>query len=138
LVADDLEVSFHNSDYSIIKKARVISVDNSNKVFTVKFGGAPSDTYYPSISHHTYGEIAVGTLTITTEGYVSSIHLNSASHPVSSVYGGALLTITGKTFSNDPLDNNVKIGTTDCIVQTSSPTQITCRTVAKADLFAEK
>lgn len=45
-----------------------------------------------------------------------------------SVYGGALVTITGENFSNEPLDNPVKIGDNYCYVITSSPTQITCRT----------
>jgi hypothetical protein len=45
-----------------------------------------------------------------------------------SIYGGALVTITGENFSNEPLDNPVKIGNNYCYVITSSPTQITCRT----------
>ena len=50
------------------------------------------------------------------------------------MYGGTVLTITGVNFSNDPLDNPVKIGnnvlTSEyCLVMTSSPSQITCRVV---------
>ena len=37
------------------------------------------------------------------------------------------MTINGINFSNDPYDNPVKIGNVYCLVQTSSPTQITCR-----------
>jgi hypothetical protein len=45
-----------------------------------------------------------------------------------SIYGGTTVTITGENFSNDPLDNPVKIGDHYCYVETSSPTQITCKT----------
>jgi hypothetical protein len=45
-----------------------------------------------------------------------------------SIYGGTLVTITGENFSNEPLDNPVKIGNNYCYVITSSPNQITCRT----------
>ena len=45
-----------------------------------------------------------------------------------SIYGGTTITITGENFSNDPLDNPVKIGGNYCYVMTSSPTQITCKT----------
>jgi hypothetical protein len=53
-----------------------------------------------------------------------------------SIYGGALVTITGENFSYDPLDNPVKIGDDYCYVITSTPSQITCRTnqlVGKAE-----
>lgn len=42
-----------------------------------------------------------------------------------------MITITGYNFSTDGLDNNVRIGKTDCIVESSSNTQITCRTLPK-------
>ena len=45
----------------------------------------------------------------------------------SSYLGGQLITITGVNFSNDPYDNPVKVGNDWCYVQTTSPTQITCR-----------
>jgi hypothetical protein len=45
-----------------------------------------------------------------------------------SKYGGAMITITGENFSNDIMDNPVKIGDQYCYVLTSSTTQITCRT----------
>lgn len=39
-----------------------------------------------------------------------------------------MVTITGENFSDDLLDNPVKIGDDYCYVITSTPTQITCRT----------
>lgn len=54
--------------------------------------------------------------------------VTSISPSTGSRYGGALVTITGENFSYDPLDNPVMIGDHYCYVQTSSPTEITCRT----------
>lgn len=45
-----------------------------------------------------------------------------------SKYGGALVTITGENFSDVATDNPVMIGDQYCYVQTTSATQITCRT----------
>jgi len=45
-----------------------------------------------------------------------------------SLYGGTLVTIKGENFSNEPLDNPVKIGSHYCYVITSTPSEITCRT----------
>ena len=38
------------------------------------------------------------------------------------------MTVNGYVFSDDPLDNNVKVGKTDCLVISSSPDEIKCRT----------
>jgi hypothetical protein len=54
--------------------------------------------------------------------------VTSVSPTRGSVYGGALVTITGENFSDEPLDNPVKIGDHYCYVETSSSTEITCRT----------
>lgn len=59
--------------------------------------------------------------------------MTSVSPLTGSKYGGTLITISGENFSNDPLDNPVMIGNQYCYVQTSSPTEITCRT----DLLTE-
>lgn len=37
-----------------------------------------------------------------------------------SINGGTLITVSGFNFSNDILDNPIRVGKTDCIVQTSS------------------
>ena len=39
-----------------------------------------------------------------------------------SALGGTLVTIDGINFSDDPLDNPVKVGDHYCLVQTTSPT----------------
>lgn len=52
----------------------------------------------------------------------------SFSPSTGSIYGGTLITITGRVFSTEASDNPVKVGTTDCLVETTSPTEITCRT----------
>lgn len=44
-----------------------------------------------------------------------------------SLLGGTLITIEGVNFSDDALDNPVKVGDYWCFVQTSTPTEITCR-----------
>ena len=43
------------------------------------------------------------------------------------IHGGTLVTITGENFSDDALDNPVKIGDSYCYVVTTSATVITCR-----------
>ena len=46
-----------------------------------------------------------------------------------SVHGGTLITINGYNFSNAAFtDNPVQVGYTDCLVQSTSNTQITCLT----------
>lgn len=48
--------------------------------------------------------------------------------PLSGSYlGGTLLTIDGVNFSEDPLDNPVKVGDYYCLVETTEANQITCR-----------
>lgn len=58
--------------------------------------------------------------------------MHSTVHSVSplrgSKYGGALVTITGENFSDNALDNPVKIGDNYCYVITTSANEITCRT----------
>jgi len=39
-----------------------------------------------------------------------------------SIYGGSLITITGRVFSTEATDNPVRVGSTDCLVETTSPT----------------
>lgn len=37
------------------------------------------------------------------------------------------MTIKGRNFSTDPLDNPVKVGSAKCIVESSKKTEIKCR-----------
>jgi len=45
-----------------------------------------------------------------------------------STAGGTLITIKGRNFSKDPLDNPVKIGDVKCLVVSTNKTTIKCRT----------
>ena len=55
-------------------------------------------------------------LTLTVESTVTGI-----SHTSGSLLGGTLLTIDGTNFSNDPLDNPVKVGDYHCLVEFTTP-----------------
>ena len=76
----------------------VISANDSDKTFTVKFNGAPVGSYkftIKSTSVSKYAKIDSSDITFETSSNVTSIT------PISgSVYGGTLLTITGTNFSN--------------------------------------
>lgn len=100
-----------------------MSVDEATKSIKVKFPGAPSGDYYIMLSSKQYGRLNSDLLKLKVHSTITSIFPLSGS-----MYGGALVTITGENFSNDPLDNPVKIGDHYCFVQTTSPTEITCRT----------
>ena len=54
---------------------------------------------------------------ITSEGKVTGISSSGGS-----MLGGQYVTIDGVNFSNEPLDNPVKVGDTYCLVKTSTPT----------------
>ena len=103
--------------------SRVTAVDSAAKTITIKFGGGPLDTYKTQVTSATYGDFGTKSKDLVVQAVLSDFTPKSGS-----IYGGTLITITGSVFSNDGLDNNVKIGKTDCIVITSSTNQITCRT----------
>jgi len=44
-----------------------------------------------------------------------------------------LVTITGYNFSTDIMDNNVRIGYTDCLVESSSNNEVKCRTLPRME-----
>jgi hypothetical protein len=99
-----------------------MSADDSAKSLTIKFPGAPSGSYYLVISSASFGRL--------DSDFQLDVHgtVHSVTPLAGSKYGGALVTITGENFSDDPLDNPVKIGANYCYVITTSPTEITCRT----------
>lgn len=94
-----------------------MSVDDSNKSIKVKFPGAESGLYLIKLSSVQHGNIQSDLLTLSVHGTVTGVSPQSGS-----IYGGTLVTITGENFSNDPLDNPVKIGNDYCYVITTSPT----------------
>jgi hypothetical protein len=106
----------------------VIDVDDDAKTITTKFGGAESGTFRLWIRHSATGLIESNGLILDVNAYVDSY-----SPTVGSIYGGTLLTITGRNFGDVYTDNPVQIstnggvGSIDCFVQTTSATEITCR-----------
>lgn len=101
----------------------VMSVDDAAKSLTIKFPGAPSGTYQLQLSSVQHGRIDSDLLILEVHGTVTDITPLTGSK-----YGGALVTITGENFSDVPTDNPVMIGDQYCYVQTTSTTEITCRT----------
>lgn len=71
----------------------------------------------------TNGEFDTTGISLVTAGVITDFNPKSGS-----IYGGTLITITGATFSNNKLDNNVKIGDVDCLVVSSKADEIICRT----------
>lgn len=107
--------------------SKVVKVDDSTKKLTIKFGGALSGLYNVEIVHKQWGLLDTEALTLTVESYVSSI-----TPLTGSIYGGTLLTITGKNFGTVATDNPVELflqgkPSTKCYVQETSATQIKCR-----------
>jgi hypothetical protein len=101
----------------------VMSADQETNSIKIKFNGARSGHYHIGLHHEVEGTVASEELAIHVHSTINSISPTSGS-----IYGGALVTISGENFSDEPLDNPVKIGDDFCYVITSSPTEITCRT----------
>ena len=111
---DDLSVQFvSQSNSTIYKYVNIIDIgnDNGNQNLSVKFGGADRGIYNVFLTSKEYGSFDTTGITIETVGKVTSFSPTSGS-----MYGGTLVTVTGYQFSNDPLDNPVQIGYTDCLV----------------------
>lgn len=111
------------TDATLHKPLYVMGVDDSSKTLMVKFPGAKSGDYIVQVSSSQQGRLMSDLLTLTVGTTITGV-----TPLTGSLYGGALITITGENFSNEPLDNPVKIGSNYCYVITSSPTEITCRT----------
>lgn len=78
------------------------------------------------VTSATFGSLDSTDVVLQTIGKVTSFSPKSGS-----VHGGTLITINGYQFSTDPLDNSVRIGYTDCLVEDSSETEIICRTLPR-------
>lgn len=121
---DDFTATLYSFDDETIEKVLyVMSVDEDEMSVKVKFPGAVSGEYYIELSSTQAGAIDSDLLLLSVHGTVTDI-----SPLEGSIYGGTLVTITGENFSDDALDNPVKIGDDYCYVITSSTTEITCRT----------
>lgn len=121
--SDFTAVLYSLNDTEYRRELYVMSVDDSAKTIKIKFPGAVSGTYLLQLSSVQHGRIDSDLLILQVHGSVTGV-----SPLTGSKYGGALVTITGENFSDDPLDNPVMIGNNYCYVQTTSATQITCRT----------
>ena len=109
---------------TITRPLYVMSVDDSTKEIRIKFPGAESGNYYVQIESASIGRIDKTPLSLEVIGKITGI-----SPTYGSIHGGTLVTIDGVNFSDDPLDNPVKVGDNYCLVETTSATQITCRIV---------
>jgi len=100
-----------------VRYMNVIAVDDEKKELTVMFGGAWSGEFKVNVRHKDYGLVDTSAVTLDVSASVDSFS------PVKgSIYGGQLLTITGKNFGTEKTDNPVQIsynggvGSTDCFV----------------------
>lgn len=94
--------SISNPEY--IRYLNVIAVDDDAKTITVMFGGAESK-YGPFkiwIRHSVTGLVESSGLELDVNTYVDSY-----SPTTGSIYGGTLLTITGRNFGTEITDNPV-------------------------------
>lgn len=129
LVKEDLSVRLiSTTDPTLVRPLNVIDVDNSKMEFKVRYGGAYSDLYKVEVRSKQLGNIDASSLTFRAIGIVTDFQPRSGS-----VNGGTLVSITGYNFSTDVLDNPVRMGYTDCIVESSSNTEIKCRTLPRME-----
>lgn len=125
LNAADLKVKVLNAAVNYERDLYVMSVDNTAKTFTVKFNGAPINTYKIWVyanSASQYGILDTSAVSIMTSSTVSNITPTQGS-----VLGGSILTITGTNFSAEKTDQAVTVAGTWCDILTVTTTQITCR-----------
>lgn len=106
----------------------MIEADNAAKTITTMFGGAHSGKFDISIRHKQLGLLSTEGMTLDVSASVTSVTPNTGS-----IYGGTLLTIQGTNFGKEITDNPVQIsytggvGSTDCLLESTSATEIKCR-----------
>ena len=121
----DLEVSLVST--TKVYPMNVIEVDTANKAYIrVRYGCAESGTYKVIVSSKSFGNFDTTGITVTTQGKVTDFTPKQGS-----IHGGTLVTILGSHFSTVKTDNPVRIGYTDCLVESTTPTEIQCRTLPK-------
>jgi IPT/TIG domain len=126
---NDLEVRVESRGTpQIVRAINVVEVgvDGSDQIIKVKFGGSESGVYDLKVRSRSYGNFDATGITLTTVGNVTDFNPKQGS-----VYGGTLITVNGYYFSDDYMDNPIRIGYTDCMVEYSSPTLLKCRTEAR-------
>ena len=123
---DDLSVyAVSTTNPSIVRFINVVEVgnDSGNQYIKVKFGGSESGIYNVFVRSKAYGRFDTTGITLKLIGVVTDYNPKQGS-----VHGGTLITITGYHFSNDYQDNPVRVGYSDCFVESTSETEIKCRT----------
>lgn len=88
---------------------------------TVKFNGAPSDTYVVYVKGPD-GYVGGPSLNLQT-----IIAIDTVVPARGSVLGGTLLTITGNHYGTTATDNPVKVGDNYCLIEETSEFEIKCR-----------
>ena len=91
---------------------------------TVTFGELPAGTYNVVVNI----EGAVGTAASSLSTLTSVMAVSGVSPGSGSVHGGQLISITGGGFSGNLSDTSVTIGAAPCLVVSTTPALITCRT----------
>ena len=91
---------------------------------TVTFGELPAGTYNVIVNI----EGAVGTAASSLSTLTSVMAMSGVSPGSGSVHGGQLISITGGGFSGNLSDTSVTIGAAPCLVVSTTPALITCRT----------
>jgi len=131
LIISDLEVSIiSQSNSSLVRYINVIEVGNESgkKYIKVKFGGSESGLYDVQVRAKSYGRFDCSGVVLRTIGVVTAFSPSQGS-----LHGGTLVTVTGYNFSTDIQDNPIRIGNTDCLVLSSSNTEIKCRTTPRVE-----
>ena len=122
LVMTDLSVHVETvSKPSVIRQINVIEVGNGSgeKYVKVKFGGSESGIYNLFVTSRAFGRFDTRGITLTLIGKMTDFNPKRGS-----IHGGTLITIDGYHFSAEATDNPVRIGYTDCLVESTSEIQI--------------
>jgi hypothetical protein len=106
IVKDKFSVKLtDNDDSTNVKVIRVVEISDSDNSITVMFGGANSGTYTLGIDHTDLGAIE----TTDVGNFVVESVVTDFSPKIGSIYGGTLITITGRNFGTVKTDNPVEI-----------------------------
>lgn len=104
----------------------VYAVDDTAKTLTFKFPGSPlrHDSYRFEVRTDAEGILDSTALALTVKGEVTEYTPKEGS-----LLGGTLITITGAVFSTVTTDNTIQVGGENCIVESTTATEIKCRLV---------
>jgi hypothetical protein len=136
LVIADTTVILHGTDKAgkaTTRKMYITKVDNAaaKKTIQIKFPGAVSGDYTLAVSTKVDGALDSTALNLKVIGEITGFSPLAGSNA-----GGTLLTITGRHFSTNILDNPVTLGgagskgNIKCLLVSSKDTEIKCRIAA--------